>query len=259
MRGIDGSVLDLARLTLLGCRSRNLSDPAARLNGMEQPPEKSTARELAEQAVVAGVGMVPIAGSPLAVAFAMAMGWTFNKRMRQWLEDLAESVTELQERDELPTVEELAESDVFVDAVVNATRAAQTTHQEMKLEALKNAVLNSLAATAPDVDEQARFFRLIEEFTPAHLRLLTFLHDPGAAFDAAGEPRPDIPAGSRRVLLEAVYRDFTGRGEWYDLLANDLAAGGLIQGSIGGMMTGAGLWAPMTTALGGRFLGFVTR
>lgn len=238
---------------------QNLSDRAARLSGMEQPPEKSTARELAEQAIAAGAGMVPVVGSPLAVAFAVAMGWTYNKRMRQWLEDLAEAVDELQQRDELPTVEELAESEVFVDAVVNATRAAQTTHQEAKLAALKNAVLNSLAPTAPDVDEQARFFRLIEEFTPAHLRLLSFLHDPGAAFDATGEPRPNIPAGSRRVLLEAVYRDFAGRGEWYDLLANDLAAAGLIQGSIGGMLTGAGLWAPMTTAMGGRFLGFVTR
>jgi hypothetical protein len=59
---------------------------------MQTPPEKTTARELTEQAVIAGAGMVPVAGSPLAVAFAVAMGWSYNKRMRARLEDLAEAV-----------------------------------------------------------------------------------------------------------------------------------------------------------------------
>src|SRR5690349_19392784 len=116
---------------------------------MEQPPEKSTARELTEQAIAAGAGMVPVVGSPVAVAFAVAMGWTYNKRMRQWLEELAHAVSELQQRDEMPTFEELADSDVFADAVVNATRAAQATHRAEKLSALKNGVLNSLAPNAP--------------------------------------------------------------------------------------------------------------
>jgi len=48
------------------------------------PPERSTAREIVEGVVVGAVGMVPIAGNPLAVAFAMSMGWTYNKRMQAW-------------------------------------------------------------------------------------------------------------------------------------------------------------------------------
>jgi hypothetical protein len=68
---------------------------------------------------------------------------------------------------------------VFVDAVVNATRAAQATHQSEKLDALRNGVLHSLDEDAPTLDEQARFFRLVEQLTPAHLRMLRFLNDPG--------------------------------------------------------------------------------
>jgi hypothetical protein len=42
--------------------------------------------------------MVPVVGSPLAIAFALAMGWTYNRRMTAWLDELAEAVDELQER-----------------------------------------------------------------------------------------------------------------------------------------------------------------
>lgn len=50
---------------------------------VDEMPKKSTTRAIVEQSIVAGAGLVPIAGSPLAVAFAVAMGWSYNKRMRQ--------------------------------------------------------------------------------------------------------------------------------------------------------------------------------
>ena len=49
--------------------------PAPTVSTMDAPPEKSTARELVEKAVEGGVGMVPIVGSPAAVAFAYWLGW----------------------------------------------------------------------------------------------------------------------------------------------------------------------------------------
>jgi hypothetical protein len=114
------------------------------------------------------------------------MGWTYERRMAAWLEDLAESVAALEERTDGLSFEKLAEDEGFVDAVVAATRAAQATHAQEKLDALRNGVLNTLGPDAPSLDEQARFFRLVEQFTPAHLRLLAFLDDPGPVFDPAG-------------------------------------------------------------------------
>jgi hypothetical protein len=93
------------------------------------------------------------------------MNWSYNKRMDLWLDQLAEAVDQLGRR-----FEDLAGDEVFVDAVINATRAAQTTHQQEKLDALRHAVVNSVAPGAPDVDEQARFFRLVEQRSAAHLR-----------------------------------------------------------------------------------------
>jgi hypothetical protein len=219
---------------------------------MKEPPEKSTKRELAEKAIEAGAGLIPIVGSPLATVFAYMVSWSHNERMKLWLEDLAHAVDEMQE-----TLEELTDDDVFLDAVVNATRAAQATHQQEKLDALRNGVVHSVGPDAPTIDEQARFFRLIEEFTPSHLRLLAFLDDPGAVFDAAGIARPELMAGARSHLLEAGMPEFRGQKPWYDLLMSDLTRASLVVGQLGGMQTGGSLWVSATSDLGKRFLAFI--
>lgn len=226
---------------------------------MRKPPDKPKARELAEQAVIAGAGMIPIAGSPIAVAFAVAMGWSYNKRMRAWLDDLAAAVSDLQDaHGEALSMDDLADNDVFTDAVVNATRAAQATHQEEKLQALRNGVLHSIGPEAPSVDEQARFFRLVEDFTPAHLRLLSFLNDPGDVFDASGIPRPRFMSAAPTAIVEAGMPEFQGRRDWYMLLAADLSGAQLTNRALTGMMTEAGLWQPYTSPLGQRFLAFIS-
>lgn len=224
---------------------------------MEKPPRKTTAREVVELTVEGAVGMIPIVGSPLAVAFATAMGWTHNKRMAQWFEDLAEAVYELQERGHGLTFEELAAEPIFTDAVINATRAAQATHQQEKLDALRNGVLNSLGADAPAVDEQSRFFRLVEDFGVAHLRMLKFLHDPVDWFDTHRLAKKSYSMGGRATLLEEAIPEFQGNRSWYDLIARDLDAAALAQSNLHVTMSGSGMWQSCTTPLGGRFLAFI--
>ncbi|WP_332643266.1 hypothetical protein [Aeromicrobium sp.] len=223
---------------------------------MRQPPKKSAGREVVQAVVEGALGAIPIAGSPLAASFVTAVDWRFNRRTAEWMEDLASAVDELQAGQGI-SFEDLAENEAFVDAVINATRAAQATHQTEKLQALRNAVLHSLDDDAPDVDEQARFIRLIEQFTPSHIRLLVFLNDPGKAFDSAGIPRPNLMMGGRSTLLEQGVPEFAGRRDWYDLLAGDIDSARLAQTNMHTTMTGAGLWNSATTQLGSRFLAFI--
>ena len=215
-----------------------------------------------ERTVEAGASMVPVVGGPVAVAFNTALGWSFTRRMDQWLDDLAEAVSELQQRTEGLSFDDLARNDDFVDAVVSATRAAQATHAEEKLAALRNGVLSTLGPNAPTADEQARFFRLVEQFTPAHLRLLAFLDDPGAAFDAAGKPRPSLGVGGKWQLVEQGMPEFKDKREWYDLLDRDIAAAGLTKGNgqsiLHTNLSSDGLWNPGTNSLGRRFLAFIS-
>lgn len=224
---------------------------------MERPPKKSTGREVVEHVIEAGAGMVPILGNPLAVALTVAMSWTYNRRMSAWMDDLADSVSALEDRTDHLSFEELADDESFVDAVIAATRAAQATHAEEKLTALLHGVLNSLTPEAPTLDEQARFFRLIEQFTPAHLRLLALLDDPSTVLDTASINRPNLTMGGRSNLVEAL-PEFTGRRDWYDLLDRDLAAASLTNhGGLHSTQTGASLWRPATSDLGKRFLAFI--
>jgi hypothetical protein len=224
---------------------------------MERPPSKNASRELVEKVVEGGVSMIPIAGGPAAVAFAYAVGQAHNRRMQVWLEDLANAVSELQTSDGGIDFDTLAEDDRFIDAVVSATRAAQATHDEEKLTALRNGVLNTLGPNAPTGDEQLRFFRFVDDFSPAHLRLLHFLHDPGAIFDKSGITRPDYTMGGRGTLLEEGMPEFRGQREWYDLLFQDLSTAGLTNGALHVTQTGASLWQPATSPIGGRFLTFL--
>jgi hypothetical protein len=227
---------------------------------VEKPPKKSTARELVQRAVEGAANVVPVVGGPLAVTLSTAMNWKYTRRLDAWMEDLAEAITDLQNRDDGLSFEELADDDAFADAVITAARAAQATHREEKLTALRNGVLNTLGPNAPSLDEQARFLRLVEEFTPAHLRLLAFLNDPGKTFDDAGRVRPDLLAGGRGNLLEDAMPEFKDRRNWYDLLDRDLGAAGLTNhGGLHVTQGGSSLWHSATSELGQRFLAFISK
>jgi len=131
-----------------------------------KPPGKSTGREIVERAVEAGLGSVPLVGAALAVTFVTALSWRLEQRREQWFTELAEAVEELGKRVDDFDLESLADNDLFVDAVVSATRTIEHTHQEEKISALRNAVLNSVAPDAPDADTQAIFLNLTDRFTP---------------------------------------------------------------------------------------------
>ncbi len=94
---------------------------------MDEPPKKSTARDVVEKGVAGAIGAVPVAGAPLAAAFALAIGYAYNRRMQTWFDDVAQAITDLQEETGW-SLDDLIEDDSFLDAVAVATRAAQATH-----------------------------------------------------------------------------------------------------------------------------------
>ncbi|MER7007496.1 hypothetical protein ABT297_31250 [Dactylosporangium sp. NPDC000555] len=227
---------------------------------MEKPPSKSTGREITEKAVEAGLNVVPLVGGPLGVAFAYAVSFTYNRRMTQWLEDLAEAVDELTDQVEGMDLESLAANDIFVDAVASATQAATRTHQALKIDALRNAVLNSALPGAPDSDTQLMFLRWIEDYTAAHLQILTLLNNPEAWYDQRGIPtKKDTIAGSRRQLVEEGIPEFASQREFTDVVVRDLSNAGLLRiDGLGGMVTGHGMYQAVTSELAAKFIAYIT-
>jgi hypothetical protein len=145
---------------------------------MENLPTGKTATDIAREVGRAIVSAIPAAGGPLQVAFENIFTSPIEKRKEAWLNQLVDVINEVQERVSEITPESLAENDAFVTIVMQASQVAIRNHQQAKLEALRNAVLNAALPNPPHEDEQMIFLRLIDQLTPWHLRVLSVLNDP---------------------------------------------------------------------------------
>jgi hypothetical protein len=239
-------------------RRSHLIGGASSLPSMESaPPSKSTGRELVERVAEAALGSVPMVGNALAVTFVTAIGWRLEERRDKWFIELAEGVEKLRER--VGDLEALTDNDLFVDAVVTATRTVEHTHQAEKIAALRNAVLNSVAPDAPDADTQAIILDLIDRFTPSHLRLVTLWDDPPAWFASHGIPQPQAAfATSRTVTVEAGLPEMRGRKDFYMLLASELSSAGMLTANLTGMVQPPSLMSRLTTDFGRQFVRFIS-
>src|SRR5258708_25274156 len=79
-------------------------------------------------------------GSTAVGVIAAVFGHPLEKRRLEWCERIASAVMELQARN-VP-IERLRE-DSFVDTILPATSVASCTHQQDKLDSLRNPVVNS--------------------------------------------------------------------------------------------------------------------
>jgi hypothetical protein len=223
-----------------------------------EPPAAGTAREVAERTAEALLNLVPIAGGTLAVLFSALAGRKLQKRRDAWLRELAEVVQRLSDHGLDP--EALADNDLFVDAVVTTSRMIEHTHQEEKVQALRNAVLNSVAPDAPDADTQAIFLDLLDRFTPSHLRILTYLDDPPGWFKSHGlQPPQGIMAGSRLLGVKAGLPEMAERDDFVNLLVSELGRAGFLKVStLSGMVSGSAIMDALTSEFGKQFLRYVT-
>jgi hypothetical protein len=200
------------------------------------PPGKSTGREVVERAVEAGLGSIPLVGAALAVTFVTALGWRMEQRRERWFTQLAEAVDELGERVDDFDLETLADNDLFVDAVVTATRTVEHTHQEDKISALRN-----------------------DRFTPSHLRLVTLWDDPPTWFSSHGLTPPEAGfIGSRTATVEAGLPEMQGRKGFYLLIASELSSAGMLAASLSGSVSPTSLMGRLTTDFGRQFVRFIS-
>lgn len=222
---------------------------------MDEAPKKSKKLQVAEVAGNAGLGMVPLVGSALAAAFVAAVSYGHGQRQQEWFEEVADAISELQARGELPPLAELVQNPAFVDGVVRATRIADATHNSEKRTALRNGILHAVGPDAPSEDQQTRFFRFVDEFSPVHLHVLAFCQDPRATLLAADITPPELAMGSRGHLLGML--PGMGDAAFTNLVFKDLTDAGLVSGALGVTMTGQGIYQPCISALGSRFLFFI--
>lgn len=222
------------------------------------PPE-ATAGDHAHTLVRASIGSIPVVGSAATELFQKLITPPLERRRQQWMESVAKGLRQL-ESQELLSIEQLANNEVFIDVVMTASQAAIRTSQEKKREALKNAVLNAALPNPPDESRQQIFIGLVDSLTVWHLKILRFFSDPAKAFEEQAKTPPQYSiGGSLSQLLTAAYPELANELELCNLLGKDLYGKGLLAiESFQGMMTGRGVYEKRATSLGDQFLAFIS-
>lgn len=170
--------------------------------------------DIAHAFVRSALGAIPVGGSAAVELFNAIITPPLEKRRREWMASVGDALTDLQSKVGSVDVGRLAEDDEFVSLLASATQLAIKTHRKEKLDALRNAVLNSACGHRPSEDVQATFLALIDRFTPLHLRLLQIFFE-GFVWSNDGYPIPDeldLPP----MLLASI-------GSYGDLLQMDRA------------------------------------
>jgi hypothetical protein len=228
---------------------------------MKKPPSDKTIGDAAHEIGKAVLSVVPAAGGPLAALFENIFTAPLNKRKQQWFEELAGVITEIQEKLDGITPEQLSKNEMFVTAALQASQIAIRNHKKEKIEALRNALFNSVQPGAPSEDKQLIFFKLIDDLTPWHLRLLGLLNDPTKWMEKNGIRNPGWGMGGVSTVIEHCLPDLRGARDFYDQLVRDLQTGGLLrQGSfVHVTMTGGGMLTSQTSEMGREFISFITK
>jgi single-stranded DNA-specific DHH superfamily exonuclease len=206
----------------------------------------------------AGLSAIPVIGGPAAEIFSAVIVPPLTKRRDEWIESIADGLIELEENFEGFKIENLSRNDMFITTVMYATQVAIRNHQKEKLEALRNAVLNSALPNAPEEDLQLTFLNLIDTFTSWHLRILKFFDNPQEWSQKRGIKFREYLSVSLAGILGDAFPEIKGKREFYDQIAKDLYMRGLMKiDNIHIQSTSNIIYDSFTTSLGKQFLQFI--
>jgi hypothetical protein len=144
----------------------------------------------AHAVVRAALGALPLGGSAAVELFNTIVTPPIERRRRAWMQSVGEALKHLQETAGGIDVVRLSEDEAFITLLLATTRIAMQNHTQEKLDALRNAVLNSACGKTPVEEIRDAFLGFIERFTLLHIRLLVIFSD-GFVWNNGEYPHPE--------------------------------------------------------------------
>lgn len=210
---------------------------------------ESSKRDVAHALVKAGLSTIPLVGGPAVELFQLLVQPPLERRRFAWMERVGHKLVELETQG--LDLSKLQENEQFLTAVMQASSAAIRTHQQSKLDALKNAIIHIAIGEAPEETLQHILLGFIDEFSEMHFRVLTFAHSPVAPVGLA--------MGSLANVLEDNIPTLCGQNALYNQIWNDLYVRGLVNTErLSTTMSGNGLSQSRTTPIGITLLNFIS-
>ena len=159
-------------------------------------------KDVLDSCVKLGISLLPGGVSQLYNDFVKSPS---EKRSNKFLEALVADIERLQEQ---MRGQVNLDNPSFQTTLMNALQIVIKNHQQEKIDALRNMVLNSALPNAPMDDIQFMFLNLIDEFTTWHLTLLNYCND----LDALDQ-YPD---------KSSLFPDLENNTEFYNLVLTQL-------------------------------------
>jgi len=214
------------------------------------------AGDVGHSLVKAGISSLPIVGAAASELLSLIVSPSLEKRKSEWMEMVGNGLLDLEQKMGI-VLEDLHNNDKFIDAAMDATQIALRTSQREKLNALRNALLNSVLPNSPDESLQKMFFSFIDIFTLYHIKLLELFQNPKKWFERHGIKYPEFYISSS--LSQLIEKAFQGlKRELYDQIWKDLFLRGLVSTEgLHVMMTASGADSKRTTAIGDAFIEFI--
>jgi hypothetical protein len=202
------------------------------------------------------ISAISYTGDPAKEFYSAIIAKPFNERSGKWIESIAESLKRL----EGCNIEELYYNETFITIVMHASQSAIRNHQEEKLDALRNAVLNSALPNPPEEDLQLIFINLIDSFVPWHLKALYFLNNPKKYnISSMGIAKAKLSIKRDFNILMAPFPELINRGSFCRLLIRNLLSLNLIYSDADDLDYGTKNKNEfIVTGMGCKFLKFIT-
>ena len=199
---------------------------------------------------------IPFVGDALQEILERAIGEPLKKRQEDWFRQIGKGLQGLEERLDGFDPRSLGDNPEFVGIVYEATDQAMRAHDEERLEALQNVVLNTAAGIAIDDVLRGRFMDYVGRFSTSHVRVLKAMDNPKASPVMVAQASRMMMGSFWQVLLVGV-PEFTNREDLLEVIVAELEAERLVEGSSKVMMSGSSILNQHSTRLGRTFLEFI--
>jgi hypothetical protein len=217
-------------------------------------PEKSLGDHV-HLAVRTALSAVPAVGGPALELFNALIAPPIERRRNAWLNDLAERLLALEKVKRLK-IEDLTDNAEFITAVMQATMAALRNHQQEKIDALRNAVLNTALGQSPEDAKREVFLAFADQFTVWHLRVLNELSNSRLLEGKNGATSIRINEIAR-LAMERI-PGLRGQQPLAETVVEDLCRKGLLYWISDQIVAIPQRGAPHVTQFGGEFLRFIS-
>lgn len=173
-------------------------------------------------------GLLPGGGSVYEL-FTAIVKPLHEKRREDWVREVTLQLHKLENEGRI-NMEQLSENEEFITVITKATILAQQTHQEEKIEALRNVVLN-FATKNPalnlDYETNDYFLSVLDSMNEIHIVLLKLFGDPQSMLSKQNSSNQHY--SSPKKLLYQLQPSFRAKDNLIDIFWKNLFEYGLVE------------------------------